>query len=443
LMLALLFPHMGFPGFQIIEFSLLNRTFALPFILGSIWLYLKDRRILAFLLLGLMFNIHAVYVIFVLCMFLLNETLSFDRSTWWKPFTGMGVFILAGLPVLLWRMQTGSGIDLSLRPELLSLASRSLLYTVYYPIGPFSFVIGNLLAGIGTLWAFVLGFHQIAPSPQHRTMKNFVIAIGILLLVATINSYLFPITILLQFQILRVGVFMLYFGMLYLSHFLSSKERAGQIGKNWFLLLAFSFIFLITPLAVILLWLLYRTIMNKRIRPGWLIPVVVSLQVITVIVGLGSGLWSPGFHIFGPDSYWRDVQVWAKNNTAVDAKFITPPHFFGHYTPDWRVFSERSPFATISEFLTIQLDPDYADGLTRRFEKIAPGAIQAFNGNYMHAIKVSKEKFYANSDAYLSEIACQNNLEYLVVEKDYPYPFDVLYQNAGFILYQLPDCPRD
>lgn len=441
--LALIFPHLGFPGFQIIEFSLLNRTFALPFILGSIWLYLKDRRILAYLMLGLMFNIHAVYVVFVLCMYLLNEILSFGSAQLGRLAAGLGAFIISSLPVLLWRSQTGSGIDFTLRPDLLSLASRSLLYTVYYPIGPFNFMIGNFLAGVGSVWAFILGYRQAPPSLQHRTMKNFMIAIGILLLVAVIVSYFLPITILLQFQILRAGVFMLYFGMLYLSYFLSSKGQQGELGKPGLLVLGLSFVILITPLVTILLWLLFKAIIHNRTRIEWLVPVILAVEVVTVIIGLRSGLLSPGFHIFGPESDWQDVQIWAKDNTPTDAKFITPPHYFGHYTPDWRVFSERSPFATISEFLTIQLDPDYADDLVHRFQIIAPGAVAAFNGNYMRSIELSEEKFYTNTSADFIEMACRYSLDYLVVEQDHPYPFEERYRNQGFILYQLPQCPAD
>ena len=441
--LALVFPHLGFPGFQIIEFSLLNRTFALPFLLGSIWLYLKHRRILAYFLLGLMFNIHAVYVIFVLCIYLLNEALSFKRQEWWKPVAGMAVFVISGFPVLFWRGQTGSGIDLTLRPDLLELAARSLLYTVYYPIGPFNFMIGNFLAGIGSVWAFILGYRLSPNSPQHRIMKNFMLATGILLLVAVVNSYFLPITILLQFQILRAGVFMLYFGMLYLSYFLSVKHKQGELSKNWFMGLALSFVILISPLATILFWLLSRAFKKTKTRPIWLVPVVVGIQVLTVVIGLNSGLLYPGFHIFGPRSNWQDVQDWAKENTPLDAKFITPPHFFGHYTPDWRVFSERTPFATISEFLTIQLDPGYGDDLVRRFDIIAPGAVDAFNGSYMRSIDISEERFYSNSTSDLINIACQHGLDYLVVEQDHPYPFEERYRNADFFLYQMPICPPE
>lgn len=441
--LALIFPHLGFPGFQIIEFSLLNRTFALPFILGSILLYLKNKRFLAFLLLGLILNIHAVYAVYVLCMYLLNETLTFKKSEWWNPFINLGIFMLAGLPVLIWRIQTGSGIDLSLRPDLLSLAANSLLYTVYFPIGPFSFMIGNFLAGIGTLWAFVLGYRQAAPSPKHRTMKNFVIAIGILFMAALINSYILPITILLQFQILRAGVFLLYFGMLYLSNFLSSKEKINELETQWFLVLSLSFMILITPLVVVLLWLAVKTLMKRRTRPGWLVAIVIAFHILTIFIGLDSGLWSPGFHSSGPNSAWQDIQAWAKDNTPLDAGFITPPHLFGHYTPGWRVFSERSTIVSIAESMELPFNPAYMEDFKSRFNAVVPNAIEVFNGNYTHTIKITEEKFYANSSSDLTKIACQFKLAYLVVEKQHPYPFKEQYRNEQFILYQLPQCPVD
>ena len=55
-LLLLVFPHFGMPGFQIVEFSLLNRTFVLPFILGAIILHLRRYYVPAFLLLGVMFK---------------------------------------------------------------------------------------------------------------------------------------------------------------------------------------------------------------------------------------------------------------------------------------------------------------------------------------------------------------------------------------------------
>ncbi len=442
LSLALIFPHIGLPGFQIIEFSLLNRTFVLPFLLGGIWLYLKGKKYLAFLLLGLMFNLHVIYAIFVLCMFLLDEALHFSWKSWWKPVLQFGVFFFAGLPVLIWRMGTGQGIDLTLRPEMLDLATDGLLFTVYYPIGNSSSVIGNMIAGIGTLWAFVLGNRKAPKNKIHQSMRHFAWAIGILVIISMITSYLLPVTILLQMQILRAAVFMLYFGMLYFSSYLCQQKEKGEISSGGFSLLAISFILLITPLFAILFYYLTRGLEKIKLNRAWMIPLVAFLQCVIILIAVQSNYWAPGFNIYGPKSAWRDVQVWAKENTPIDMKFISPPHQFLHYIPDWRVFSERASVATIPEMMEIPFDPSFAESFSHRFEAVAPGAIEAFDGNYIHTLEITEKQFYTNSESDFMDIACEFSADALVVERDHPYDFQILYENSGYFVYQLPDCPH-
>jgi len=441
LSIALIFPHLGLPGFQIIEFSLLNRTFILPFLLGSILLYLRGKKYLAFLLLGLMFNLHVIYSLFVLCMFLMNENFIFRRKMWWKPILQLFIFTLAGLPVLVWRIQTGSGIDFSLDPEMLELASRGLLYTVYFPIGNSAVSIGNFLAGLGTAWAFFLGYQHAPKSSIHQSMRNFVLAIGTLILVALFTSYILQVTILIQMQILRAGVFLLYFGMLYLGYYLTDLWQKKELSSGGYLILSLSLILLITPLITILLRYLlrYRPKLEKNL-PFFLL-FVTGLFILTIIISSRTGLWSPGFHITGPDSHWRDIQEWAKRNTSQDSTFITPPHLFGHYIPDWRVFSERTTVATIPEMMEIPFDPDFSDSFKHRFESVAPGAIDSFNGNYLRSLEITKSAFYTNGTDDFADIACQFSADFLVVEEDQPREFEVIYQNPGFILYKLPGCP--
>ncbi len=439
--IALVFPHIGFPGFQIIEFSLLNRTFVLPFLLGSIWLYLKGKRHLAFLMVGLMFNLHVIYSAFVLCMFLLNEVITISRGSWWKPFLHLLIFTAAGLPVLIWRMQTGDGIDLTLRPEMLDLAADGLLYTVYYPVGKSTVVLGNFLAGAGTIWAFVLGIRQAPKSPRHRNMRNFVIAIAVLFIIAMFVSYLLPVTILLQMQILRVGIFMLYFGMLYFSNFICQKKSSHQLSAGGSCMLALSFVLLITPLLSVLFWYLAKGLSRVKAKQGWFIPVVCAVQVLTVFTAVQSGFWAPGISIFGPQSDWRDVQDWAKENTSTDTLFITPPHIFWHYTPDWRVFSERSSVVTIPEMMEIPFDPAFTESFLTRFEAVAPGAVERFSGDYIETLAITENAFYANNAEHFREIACEFSADFLVVEQGHPYDLDSVYENNGFIVYQLPECP--
>ena len=76
------YPHIGFAGFPVIEFSLLNRTFVLPFLLLAINLFLRRRYVLAFFIIGLMYNLHVISVQFVLAMFLLDGLVEFRRIGW-------------------------------------------------------------------------------------------------------------------------------------------------------------------------------------------------------------------------------------------------------------------------------------------------------------------------------------------------------------------------
>jgi hypothetical protein len=438
---ALIFPHIGLPGFQIIEFSLLNRTFVLPFVLGSIFLYLKGKKYLAFFVLGLMFNLHVLYAGFVLCMFLLDEAINFSWRSWRKLALQFIIFLMAGLPVLIWRMQTGSGIDFTLRPEMLDLAADGLLSTVYYPIGRSSAAIGNLAAGIGTVWAFILGYHHAPKNKKHETMRNFALAIGVLVFISMIVSYLLPITILLQMQILRSGVFMLYFSMLYFSFFLCCQKSNDKLSPSGFSMSAVSFILLITPLFSILFYFIAKRLDKLKLNPAWGIPVICLIQVLIIVIAVRSEYWAPGFHIYGPQSSWQDVQEWAEKNTSINARFITPPHKFWHYTPDWRVFSERVSVATIPEMMEIPFDPTFGESFKHRFKAVAPGALEKFNGDYVKTLEFTEEAFYTNREQDFLDIACTFGAEFLVVERDHPYSFEIMYENSGFIIYRLEHCP--
>ena len=441
--LALIVPHLGFPGFQIIEFSLLNRTFVLPFLLGVILLYLKGKKIPAFILLGALFNLHVIYAIFVLCMLLFHELLTFKWRNWWRPFLQLALFTLASLPVLLWRMDTGNGIDFTLRPEMVDFVASGLLFTDYYPISKAPYMIGNLLAGAGTVWAFILGYRHSSRTPKHLMMRNFALAIGVLLLVGTFASYLLPVTILIQMQILRVGVFMLYIGMIYFAYFISKRYEDGALSQQQLLTLCLGYILIPIILIPILIYFLVCQL-NKSPKPtGWLLPVVIAIPVISMTAAFVQNFWSPGFHIFGPKTEWREAQEWAKENTEQDALFITPPQIFWHYTSDWRVFSQRSTVVTIPELMEIPFDPSYEQDFKDRLNDIAPGAIDLFDSNYIHTLETTGQAFYTNTTEDFIRLGCTYQADYLVVESDHPYNLEQIYENGDFIVYQLPDCAAD
>jgi hypothetical protein len=67
--IAFIIPHIGFGGFPIIEFNLVNRTVVLPFLIIAVSLFLKKRYYLTFILLGILYNFHVLSVNFILGMF--------------------------------------------------------------------------------------------------------------------------------------------------------------------------------------------------------------------------------------------------------------------------------------------------------------------------------------------------------------------------------------
>ena len=62
-----------------------------------------------------------------------------------------------------------------------------------------------------------------------------------------------------------------------------------------------------------------------------------------------SGIWSPGYTLFEPKTFWTQTQAWARNNTPRDAMFITPPEILSRYIPNWRTFSDRGMLAALVE----------------------------------------------------------------------------------------------
>ena len=433
-LLLLVFPHFGMPGFQIVEFSLLNRTFVLPFILGAIILYLRRRYLPAFLLLGVMFNIHVIYVGFAMAMILFDLLLRLPEVGWKNLLKGVALFIFGALPVLLWRSGS-TPIDLQVRPDVLKLVSSALLAGVYYLFLPAPQILISTLHGLATLAFFLIG-RRLKLSAHDRTITNFVLAIGVVLFVQLITTYWFPIAFILQLQILRIGVFLLLIGYLYFAGYLARRLQQGSLSGLSGGLVMVSFVSYPSPLLPILFLALNRWLDKYRWRQ-WTGVSVFSLVLVATLFGcLVSGIWSPGYYIFEPKTPWTQTQDWARNNTPRDAMFITPPEILSHYIPDWRTFSERGTLATLVEIFEFP-HPDYFPSWQERFEALAPGAINQFNGNYLDTFTFTKDAYYSLKPEDYLRIAHKYKVRYLVIEKPHLQPFSIVYENEGFVIYDL------
>ena len=434
--ILLIFPHVGMPGFQIVEFSLLNRTFALPFILGAILLYLRRRYLLTFLLLGVMFNIHVIYAGFALVMILFDLCLRLPEVGWKNIVKGMAVFICASLPVLVWR--TGSApIDLQVRPEVLKLVSSALLAGVYYIFLPSPQVLLGTLHGVATLAFFGLG-RQLKLSVYDRTMTHFVLAIGLVLLVQLLTTYWLPVTFILQLQILRIAVFLMLFGYIYFAGYLANRLQQHSLRGLPAGLVLVSFISYPSPLLPLLFLTIKGWLEKFRWRQCTGASLFGLILIVSLFSGIQSGIWSPGYTIFEPKTAWTQTQDWARNHTPRQAMFITPPEILSHYIPDWRTFSERGSLATLVEIFEFP-HPEYFPAWQKKFEALAPGAIAQFNGNYLDTFSITRAAYYSLTPQDYLRIAQQYQVRYLVVEKPHLQPFPIVYENEGFAIYDLQD----
>lgn len=433
--LAFIFPHISFAGFPVIEFSLLNRTFVLPFLLLSINLFLRERYRAAFLLLGVMYNLHVLSVNFVLVMFLFDFVLEIRKVGWRNILSSVGMFLAAAAPVLIWKMGDAP-VDLSLRPEWFSIVANGFLYHVFYLFGP-DYVPAITLSALCAVAAFFIGRRAEPSAPRHRTVLILVGAVFGIVLAGSVASLWLPVTIIIQMQILRAGIFAVIFGYLYFAGYLARCFQEERFpAADWGILLA-AFLLFPMPLPAILILLALKLWRFSRKGRTAVSIALASVFVVCVGVAWNFHIWQPGIFIFAQQTPWYEAQRWAQQHTPKDAVFITPPEKWWLYEPDWRVYSERRTVVTLSELLEAAFAPGYISGWEERFADLAPGALQHFQGNLYENQRWTRQAFATLSTRTLVECACEYGATYLVVEKPAQHLLPQVYENAQYRIYQF------
>jgi len=433
------FPHITFGGWTVFEFSLLNRTFVLPFLLLAINLFLQRRYLIAFAIVGLMFNLHVITANFVMAMFMLHALLAWREMGWKNIASGVLAFLLAASPVLLWKA-SGPATDLHLRWTELSVVALAEQANNYYFFAPSFPILVATLSGFSALALFFIARQNLPRNETHRTLLHFMIAMLLVLAVEVVTAQWLPIEIILELQIIRASVFTLIFSLLYLANYLAENYAAR--GDNDFnlnlltLVSIFSFL-LILPFGVQLLEKIFAAG-----RKQWATAAVfVVLNIGAFATALNLGVWHPGVYVFARDTPWREAQMWARENTPKNAMFIAPPYMWGFYESEWRVFSERPMVAALSDLLQIALSLDSEKSWQPRFEDLAPGALAQFRGNFFDNVNITARAFNTLSDSDWARLAEKYGATYLVLEKPHRSQFPVVYENSQFAIYRILGTP--
>ena len=296
--LAFIMPHLGFAGFPLFEFSLLNRTFALPAALGAVLLYLRGRPVWAFALLGLLFNIHVITVNFVLAMFGLDALLSWRSGGWRRLALGLPVFLVGAAPVLAWRL-TSPALAAPVNPAWFDAVSRGFLLNLFALVAPYVHINMITLAGLGTLGLYWVARRPApAAAPEHeRTIAHFIWAVILILAVQAITVLVYPIDLLNQLQIIRAGEFALIFGYLYFAHYLARRwlaEPEASADLGW---LTAAYALSPLPLVPLLVLGLQRGLAAFSWRHAVAAGTFLGMFALTLAIAVPLGLWAPGAHL--------------------------------------------------------------------------------------------------------------------------------------------------
>lgn len=434
--IVFILPHLGFGLLTLIEFSLLNRTFVLPFLLLAIDAYLNKKYIRAFFILGIFYNFHVLSANFVLAMFLFDTMFRFKKIGWKKIVSGLVIFFITALPVLIWKAKT-SPLDLTIRPEWYSIIRRGFLNHLFtfFSSDPKFFLL--TLGGIGTVLLFYIGYRFGPKSELDRIVKNFVIAALIIIAFEFITATWFPITIIIQSQIVRVSIFFVLFGYLYFIHFLVfTYLKKGKEMQERFILLYIITLISGSPITVPVIWFVQQRFSSLWLLRAFTFFAIMAFVGVLVLASV-LGIWSPGIYIFSKHDANYDVQIWAKNHTPKNALFITPPYPWLFYDTEWRVISERSTLAHLGELGEAAFAPNYLSYWTPRFEALAPGALAKFKGDIFENKNIIRGVFYNLTAEDIKKVAKKYGATYLVVEKPHAYAFPELYENSVYRVYAI------
>ena len=150
-----------------------------------------------------------------------------------------------------------------------------------------------------------------------------------------------------------------------------------------------------------------------------------------------SNIWQPGIHVFPQKSAYYEVQLWARAKTNKEDVFIVPPYKGWFYDTVWRVGSERSSLAHLFDLGEIAIVPSGLSPWKERFEKLAPGVIQKFNGDPFASIRQTLKAYYSLSAEDFKRIAKTYKASYLVIEKPHRYELPKVFENEGYTVYDV------
>ena len=278
-----------------------------------------------------------------------------------------------------------------------------------------------------------------APNKEHSiVIKLAVLAMTLLWLVGTIFSEIYPVAVVVQLQFFRSYVLFTLFAMLYFSNYFITQMYSSK--TEWYhklFMVALLILFTFTPpdwhnrnyyfVLIGVLLFSYIYLFNQTPSTGYFIAVCLGCMVVLFNQNY---IKRGGFAIQEPQSL--KAQLWAKENTKLDDKFIICPDITG-----FRIESERYVYAEWKDGQQMYFNPFFGREWERRMRQLGVQNI----GEAKSDSKIIKAGYNnLSEDDFIkiaNEISGDDYTVFVLTESELKLDFKQVYSNSDYKIYMI------
>lgn len=421
-----------------VENLLMERTFALPFLLFSFYAFFGKTYNTSAVLAGIAFIFHplsACYALLILVNCFLYKLLK-EKAI--RQFvSGMVLILLVISPLLILKLENPApGLSfIHVNSEWLELLRLRSAHHIFP--GTWNHLV--MLESLAFITGFLITWKYKPRAEHHAIVRLGFFTVLVLFVVATVFTEIIPVSIVIQFQLFRSFKFIFFFAIIYYANYILSAPNtpSGIIMKIvvTLLLLApylhenagvIAGVTLLMFSAVAGVSLLEKA--GGRAR-RYLMPAQLTMLL---ALGIAGSLHRVHFSIKNSqDKEWLSVQEWARENTPKDAAFIVPPYLEG-----FRVESERTLYGEWKDGTQMLFNPSFGHEWMRRMEKLGYKKEEPFRNSFRNLTEHDFEQIAGEMKTEHSKIFAVVPAEMKVANAS-----PVIYSNKEFSVFEVPVRP--
>ncbi len=465
----------GAPGLALAAWALYN--------------YVGKREMLAFSLIGIGFNIHALYSAHLFILFTIHMLSQIRGNKLTYIIKPIVVFLLLASPVIVWKFAGMTGGE-ALNDEWLHIIHVRLSSQVFFSDTPTSMIVHFTLflcTLIVTCRKRIINYDRTSP---YGRILFLLAGITLFCLVQILFVDYYPLRIVLEGQFWRasqwlamIGVFLIIHGILNMlnngdKHWLRSIAIAGTVSliltntlmglwvalagymvlekyktRIAYLLLTLSYIvvFLVMTmgdgyLSTNLLWQLrfpgggvFPTYMLALAGPAFMVLfkfkrrgyLVAGLFVIVFVYASIKGPVYASINRVNNDP-WKQVQTWARNHTPPDSVFITPPNGSG-----FRIMSDRAVVGELKDGGMVNNSRKYALEWWHRMKLLGVEDICKDSKKRMEYPQCLVSRYQEIDTPAFKELFRIYGANYVVTSVDHDLSLSAVWENRKYRVYKV------